>query len=152
MIVNKTEISDYEQILAKDSIDVLNRVSESVSHYGNQSVELMFKESKEKIVLTPKVFELFCALINQIAEGKTISILSMDTEISTQHAANFLKVSRPHVVKLLENKEIPYKKVGSHRRILLADLIAYENSIRQNRELQLGKLVEQAQDLNLGYE
>ncbi len=152
MVVNKTEISDYDQLLAKDSLDALNRVSESFSQYGNQSIELMFKESKEMIVLSPKVFDLFCTMLSQISQGKTISILSTDTEISTQQAADYLKVSRPHVVKLLENNEIPYKKVGSHRRILLADLILYENSVKRNRELQLEKLVEQAQDLNLGYE
>jgi len=152
MVVNKTEISDYDQLLAKDSLDALNRVSESFSQYGNQSIELMFKESKEMIVLSPKVFDLFYTMLSQISQGKTISILSTDTEISTQQAADYLKVSRPHVVKLLENNEIPYKKVGSHRRILLADLILYENSVKRNRELQLEKLVEQAQDLNLGYE
>ena len=63
-----------------------------------------------------------------------------------------LNVSRPHIVKLLEEGVIPFKKVGSHRRILLDDLLTYEAQHKANRKANLRFLAEQAQDLNLGYE
>ena len=87
-----------------------------------------------------------------MSEGKSITIIPTDSEVSTQQAADMLNISRPHLVKLLENNIIPFKKVGSHRRILLRDLVAYEKSLQRTREEKLKFLSEQAQDFNLGYE
>lgn len=69
-----------------------------------------------------------------------------------QQAADILNVSRPHVLKLLEEGIIPFKKVGSHRRILLDDLLVYANQQKDTRKEQLRFLTQQAQVLNLGYE
>lgn len=63
-----------------------------------------------------------------------------------------LNVSRPHLVKLLETKKIPFKKVGSHRSVLMKDIMEYEAQLAKQREVQLDFLSNQAQDLNLGYE
>jgi excisionase family DNA binding protein len=62
-----------------------------------------------------------------------------------------LNVSRPHLIKLLEDKQIPFKKVGSHRRVLLKDITEYLDQLAKQREDQLDFLSKQAQDLNLGY-
>ena len=86
-----------------------------------------------------------------MAEGRSVYLIPSDSEVSTQQAADMLNVSRPYLVKLLESGEIPYKKVGRHRRILLKDLIAFEDKIAKEREKQLDFLSNQAQDLNLGY-
>jgi excisionase family DNA binding protein len=62
-----------------------------------------------------------------------------------------INVSRPHLIKLLESKQIPFKKVGSHRRVLLMDIMEYQDQLAKQREDQLDFLSNQAQDLNLGY-
>ena len=62
-----------------------------------------------------------------------------------------INVSRPHLIKLLESKQIPFKKVGSHRRVLLMDIMEYQDQLTKQREDQLAFLSNQAQDLNLGY-
>ncbi|NJM25300.1 MAG: helix-turn-helix domain-containing protein [Bacteroidia bacterium] len=87
-----------------------------------------------------------------MAEGKSISVVPSDSEVSTQQAADILNVSRPHIVKLLEQGAIPFKKVGSHRRILFEDLIAYNEKFQEVRNEKLKSLAKQAQMLNLGYE
>ena len=86
-----------------------------------------------------------------MAEGKTVSIVPSDSELSTQQAADMINVSRPHLIKLLESKQIPFKKVGSHRRVLLMDIMEYQDQIVKQREDQLDFLSNQAQDLNLAY-
>ncbi len=86
-----------------------------------------------------------------MAEGKTVSIVPSDSELSTQQAADMINVSRPHLIKLLESKQIPFKKVGSHRRVILMDIMEYQDQIVKQREDQLDFLSNQAQDLNLGY-
>lgn len=74
------------------------------------------------------------------------------TTVSTQQAADILNMSRPHVVKLLEEGVILFKKVGSHRRILLEDLLSYANQQKEERKERLQFLTQQAQAPNLGYE
>lgn len=86
-----------------------------------------------------------------MAEGKSLTLIPSDAELSTQQAADLLNVSRPHLVKLLEAGQIPFKKVGAHRRIELKDVLAYEEQQRAPRKDQLDFLSQQAQELNLGY-
>jgi len=66
---------------------------------------------------------LLFEILDNMAMGKSITLIPSEAEVSTQQAADMLNVSRPHLVKLLEKGEIPFKKVGSHRRIQLKDLI-----------------------------
>ena len=91
-------------------------------------------------------------ILSNMAEGRSIYLLPSDSEISTQHASELLNVSRPHLVKLLEDGIIPFHKVGSHRRILLNDLLSYQRKLKEQRRKSLDSLAQQAQDLKLGYE
>lgn len=86
-----------------------------------------------------------------MADGKSITLVPSGTEVTTQQAADMLNVSRPHVVKLLGEGKIPFKKIGAHRRIMLDDVIAYDNQQKASRKQQLDFLSKQAQELNMGY-
>ncbi|WP_162055942.1 helix-turn-helix domain-containing protein [Pontibacter pamirensis] len=115
-------------------------------------VRIKVQESEEYITLPKKALELLSYILSNMAEGKAISLIPSESEVSTQQAADMLNVSRPHVVKLLEKGAIPFKKIGSHRRILLEDLLKYEAELKEQRSRNLQFLAEQAQELNLGYE
>jgi excisionase family DNA binding protein len=88
-----------------------------------------------------------------MADGNSIALFFSDrnADISTQQAAELLGVSRPHIVSLLEKGDIPFFKVGTHRRIHLKDLIAYNKKIKKNKADKLDFLAAQAQELNMGY-
>jgi len=61
-----------------------------------------------------------------LAQGDAVTVTSLHKEMTTQEAADFLNVSRPSLIKLLEDGAIPYIKVGTHRRVRLNDLLSYE--------------------------
>lgn len=84
------------------------------------------------------------------ASKSTVNFFS-DTTIGTQEAADYLDISRPHMVRLLERGEIPFSKVGSHRRIKVSDLVGYQKKMKASRRKKLNFLAKQAQELNLGY-
>lgn len=144
--------SGDDQRIAIGSIARLKEVSRKLLTASTPGVEIKIQETGEFITIPKKALSLLITILSNMSEGKSITIIPTDSEVSTQQAADMLNVSRPHLVKLLENNTIPFKKVGSHRRILLRDLIAYEKILQKTREEKLKFLSEQAQELNLGYE
>src|SRR3546814_5484470 len=65
-------------------------------------------------------------ILANMAEGNAISIVPIHAELTTQQAADFLGVSRPHVVALVERGELAHHKTGTHRRIYFKDVLAYQ--------------------------
>ena len=146
------KISEEDQKIAISSVSDLKNTSFRDAKAEEGSVSIQIQETGECITVPKKALSLMFSIIDTMADGKSVTLLSSDSEISTQQAADILNVSRPHVIKLLEKGDIPFKKVGSHRRILLKDLTEYHNKLQQIREQNLNFLAKQAQTLNLGYE
>ena len=117
----------------------------------SKGVKIRLEESGEQVTIPDKAFFILLDVLSNMSEGKSITIMPSETELSSRQAAEMLNMSRPHLVKLLESGKMPFKKVGSHRRVLLNDVIEYKEKLRQNREDQLTFLAKQAQQLNLGY-
>ena len=140
------------QKIALKSLQGFQVVSQRIKSSRKKGVKIKIQETGEFITIPKKALTLLSAIIQNMAEGKTISIVPSNSEVSTQQAADMLNVSRPHLIKLLEAKKIPFNKVGSHRRILLNDIMEYKEQLAKQREAQLDFLSNQAQDLNLGYE
>lgn len=95
----------------------------------------------------PLLMEILAAL----AKGKPVVVLPADKELSTQQAADLLNVSRPYLIGLLEKNEIPYRTVGTWRRVKLTDVLEYKARSDARSRAALKELVDQAQELDLGY-
>jgi excisionase family DNA binding protein len=140
------KISPREQKEASKVLKTLSKVQ-----LKNSKITIQIQNTQETITISKKIFDILNLIVDLTAKGKPITILQQDEELTTQQLADFLNVSRPYVVKLIDKNIIPSKKVGKHRRVLLEDAKKYKEEMQKKRAKNLGDLVKQAQELNLGY-
>jgi len=108
-------------------------------------------EGAPVLKLPPSVLRIFAEMLGALAQGKAVAIAPKELDITTQEAAMYLNVSRPFVVRLLEEGKIPHHKVGTHRRIRFEDVVRYKERRTKDANDALQQLTEQAQKLDLGY-
>jgi len=102
-----------------------------------------------QIEMPEPLFQLLCHVVEQVSSGRAVQLLPEHELVTTQAAAKLLGVSRPHLVKLLEAREIPFHKVGSHRRIRFADVAAYARKRAEARRKALGSMTREIQEAGL---
>lgn len=129
--------------------------SRTLSKYADvDRVQLSLKGSggeSDDLVLPGHVLQILLEVLSELAKGNAFSLIPYHQEISTQEAANLLNVSRPFLVGLLEKKEIPFRKVGAHRRVAFTDVLAYKDKTDKLRTSALDELAEMSQDEYAGH-
>lgn len=103
----------------------------------------------QKIEMPSIVSIALMEVIKTLNKGNSITLISMDKELTTQQAADILNVSRPYFIKLLETGEIPFKKTGTHRKILMQDLMKYREQRAETRKSKIEELSNLSQELGL---
>ena len=100
----------------------------------------------QTVPLPIEAYRVLVQVVESMRAGKAITVAPLDQRLTTQEAANFLGISRPTLVKLLEEGEITYERpaAGRHRRVRLDDVLAYRDRRRSERSAALDKLTEQA--------
>ncbi len=109
----------------------------------SKKLPALVDSNEKRIELPEPIFKLLVHVIQMMKQGRSIVMMPEDETFTTQAAANFLGVSRQHLVDLLEDGKIPFHKVGSHRRVYFRDLKAYADQRDKSRRETLDKLFDE---------
>lgn len=126
--------------------ELLEKLSDVIN--GHERPVLLGREGAH-IQFPEPIFHILTEALRILVSGQGVTILSENEEFTTQAAANHLGMSRPHLIKLLDAGEIPFHYVGSHRRIYLKDLQAYESHRDLARRKQLDQLADRVMEAGL---
>ncbi len=108
-------------------------------------------DGEKDITVPVAALHLLVDILAQMARGNAVTVVPINAELTTQQAADFLNVSRPFLIGLLEQGKVPYRKVGTHRRVRFDDLVKYREVSLADQKAAADELTRQAQELGLGY-
>ncbi|MBS62580.1 helix-turn-helix domain-containing protein [Salinisphaera sp.] len=141
-------LPDEESVaLARESAQALARLLRDRPDSDRARVKL----DGQDLVLPRHALALLRDLLTDMAQGHAVTVVPRHAELTTQQAAEMLNVSRPHLIKLLENGDISFTKAGSHRRIRFEDVAAYKAQQKERSQARLAELARLAQEDDLGY-
>jgi excisionase family DNA binding protein len=108
-------------------------------------------DGSTKVTVPVEAFELLMDVLAHLANGHGVTVMPVKAELTTQQAADLLNVSRPFLIKLLDSGDLPYRKVGTHRRVRLKDVVTFKQLDDARGKEAADALAAEAQELCLGY-
>jgi excisionase family DNA binding protein len=144
----KIRHEDQDAVLAHRAA---RRIGEYLTtHPGADPVSIQGELAGDDALVVPREAAVLLAqVLGYLASGEGVTVMPDSAELTTQQAAEFLNVSRPYLIKLLETGKIPFRLVGTHRRVRFRDLREYKNRDDLERRRAADELTELSQDLGL---
>lgn len=135
-----------------DDAELAAHLSRHLSRAKQEGAELRVQVDGGETLRLPKaVGDLLHLLVTEMAQGNAVTLIPVHAELTTQEAADYLNVSRPYLIRLLEEGKIRFSKVGTHRRVKFSDLETYRLAQEEDRRKKMQELAEQSQELGMGY-
>jgi excisionase family DNA binding protein len=127
-------------------------IMEALDHSRAAAITLTTDKGDHPTVdVPPAALKLIGQLLGAMSEGRSVTIMPANREFTTVEAAQFLNVSRPFVIKAIEEGRLKHRMVGTHRRIAFEDLLAYANKMREKQADALERMADNARELGLDY-
>jgi excisionase family DNA binding protein len=135
-----------DRILAEESSRKLTKL------LGGKKKELRLRiqkgnEPEESLEVPLSAFRLLADILSEMARGNAVTLIPVHAELTTQEAADLLNVSRPYLIDLIEKGQLPFRKVGTHRRVLFEALMTYKQKTDAARLKALEELSALDQEL-----
>jgi excisionase family DNA binding protein len=149
---NRVDLSDQDvELLAQAS----RLMSEALDHSQARRIALVEEQSdgsdSARLEVPPATLRLLSQILALIARQQTFVLYPESSELTTKQAAEVLGVSRPFLIRVLEAGEIPYRKVGRHRRVLMKDVLSYKQTTQIKRQAAMDELVTIGEEMG-GYD
>jgi len=138
--------TDQESDIARESS---RQLAEVLAQSGTSGELRLRLRTGREIRLPHSALRVLAGALQQMADGHGVLLLPVDAELTTQQAADLLRVSRPFLIKLLEQGKLPYRRVGAHRRLPARDVLRYAAAERARREHIMQELAEETERLEL---
>lgn len=106
-------------------------------------------DGETQVVVPAEAFRLLVEILAELANGNAVTVAPIHAELTTQRAADLLNVSRPYLVGLLEDKKIPFRRVGNRRKVMLGDVLEYKRHDDAYREEVLRDLAVESEKLGI---
>jgi excisionase family DNA binding protein len=142
-----TSTIEHTVLPPDEPLDELVAMLRGVS--GGQPATTLSGPNGERLTLPAEVFEVLRDIVEAMASGQAVTIAPVHQRLTTQEAADLLGVSRPTLVKLVEAGDIPFEQPGRHRRVRLADVLAYRERSSIERRAALDRMVEIADEADM---
>ena len=127
-------------------------IMEALDHSRAVAITLTTDNGEHPAVeVPPAALKLIGQLLGAMSEGRSITLMPANREFTTVEAAHFLNVSRPFVIKEIEEGRLQHRMVGTHRRVAFDDLVAYANKMREKQRGALERMADNAHELGLDY-
>jgi len=121
-----------------------------VSHPDEDLIEALGEVGDTDALVIPRPTAiLFAQILDALADGKGVQIVPKANELTPQQAADLLNVSRPYLITLLESGQIPFRKVGRHRRVRFEALMEYKRRDDAERRTAADELAALSEELDL---
>ncbi len=133
-----------EQEQARQALQLLRDVDPA-----GETLDVTVAGTSESVHLPRAALDLIREVLANMAAGQGVTVVPAHAELTTQQAAQMLNVSRPHVIKLLDEGNIEYRMVGRHRRILASSLLAYQRTQLGTSRAAADELAALTEDLGL---
>lgn len=143
---------ERDQLLVPSQTDseLAKTASRTLARAKDKAVKITLPDGSD-LELPKAMTEFLVRILTELSNGNMVDIVPIHAELTTQEAANHLNVSRPFLVKLLEQGKIRFHKVGSHRRIKFEDLREFMIQHEAQRETGMAEMAALSQKLGLGY-
>lgn len=149
---DREHLLESERVIApphdQPALNKLKSLLEESMRSGNDSSPRLAGLSGE-VNLPESVTRLMLLMVDELVRGNAVAIVPTSKELTTREAAELLNVSRPFLIKLLDQNEIPFVKTGSHRRIKLTDVLEYKQRRSAQRLQRLGEMTQLNESLGL---
>jgi excisionase family DNA binding protein len=149
---DRVDLSDHDaELLAQASRLMSETLDRPQAHRIALVEEQADGSNSVRLEVPPATLRLLSQILALMARQQTFVLYPESSELTTKQAAEVLGVSRPFLIRVLEAGEIPYRKIGRHRRVLMKDVLSYKQTTQVKREAAMDELVKISEDIG-GYD